>query len=149
VVSSRDLLSWLQWRPAAVVIWPFARPREGVDRSEQHEGASARIVRVRLDPARIDERIDPLTADFTHRPELAVRVRRSLGAVVGAALIVAFFDVLPPVCGALGPAAWALRPSPPTSSPSDPTSLRSSQVAQAARAAQAVAEPVQWKHRPL
>ena len=75
--------------------------------SEQHESANARIVRSTIDPAGIDERIDALTAGFTHRPEPAVRLRRSLGAVNGEALIVAFFGVLSPACGALGIAAFA------------------------------------------
>jgi len=78
VVSSRDRLSSLQWRPTAEVIRRFARLLEGVARSEQRESASARCCSREVDPAGIDERIDAPTAGFTHLPELAVRVRRSL-----------------------------------------------------------------------
>ncbi|WAB80382.1 nuclease-related domain-containing protein [Microcella daejeonensis] len=91
VISSRDLLSWLQWRPAAesstrlqlvrlaaeepetwhaepssggsaAIMTRFARLGEGVARSEQHLGSFGRTLPTVVDPAGIDAQIDAALA---------------------------------------------------------------------------------------
>lgn len=91
VISSRDLLSWLQWRPAAEsptrlqlvrlaaeerqtwfaepstadagsTMTSFARLCEGVARSEQHLGSFGRTLPTVADPVGIDAQIDAALA---------------------------------------------------------------------------------------
>lgn len=90
VISSRDLLSWLQWRPAAesptrlqlvrlaaeerqtwfaepsssaaATMTAFARLVEGVERSERHLGSFGRTLPTVADPAGIDAQIDAALA---------------------------------------------------------------------------------------
>lgn len=137
IVSSRDLLSWLQWRPAAesptrlrlarlaaeerrtwhpkpavlgsaATMTRFARLAEGVSRSERHLGSYGRTIPTV--PTTVDPGGIDAAVDAIVPGATAVAAplaRRSRMAAFGEGVIVTVFGVLPTATVAMGLAALA------------------------------------------